>query len=196
MSPIVLVDQDGPLADFDQAFFDRCGEHGWHMEIDGPHEQTARFATDHVIDKEHRKAARKMVDMPGWFFNLPVVEGAIDGLNALAEQADVWIATKPLESNPGCRDDKAAWVEKYLGEKWLQRLIITPNKGLIRGTTLLDDAPNPDWFDTALWKPVIFTSPWNGEGSKWADLPHWTWGDDVEMLLTRPVPLIGRTIEM
>lgn len=180
---IVLCDMDGPITAFDTAFFDRCGEHGWYMDVDGLEYQQHRFATDHVIDPEHRKAARKMVDAPGWFWNLQPTSGAIDGLHALAEKADVWLCTKPLESSPTCRDEKAAWVEKWLGAEWLRRLIITPHKGLVRGDVLLDDAPNPDWFEDATWTPVIYTASWNGIDTKWDGLPRWQWGDDIGTLI-------------
>lgn len=170
----ILVDQDGPLAGFDRKFFAECDRNGWHLDctLDG---QRHRFATDHVIDREHRKAARDLVDSTRWFLDLPVVEGAVEGLDRLAEIADVWIVTKPLEANPWCRDDKAAWVRRHFGTDWEHRLVITPDKSIVSGDILLDDAPKLDWLPNAEWNPVIYSTPWNGAGSKWAGLPHWSW---------------------
>lgn len=181
---IFLIDQDGPLADFDRYFFDRCNENGWTMECDYA-SQTARFATDHIPDEEERALARAMVDTAGWFSELPVTEGAIDGLNKLAEvpNSEIWICTKPLEINPTCRDDKAAWLQKHFGDHWVDHLILSPDKSLVQGHLLLDDAPKLEWTKRATWVPVVFPMNWNGQGSEWEGLLTWTWGDDLEILV-------------
>lgn len=180
--PIVLVDMDGPLADFDRAFHDLCTARGWplHSTFET---QCHRFATDCMDDNSHAAEARRIVDSCHWFLDLEVVDGAVDGLAELDRVAEVWICTKPLEANPYCRDDKAAWVERYLGEHWLRRLILSPDKSMVRGSILLDDAPKPPWFERAEWAPVIFPTPWNGHGSDWDGLPRWSWGDPVDALL-------------
>lgn len=168
----ILVDLDGPVADFDGHFRARCAENGWPLD-DGP--PMHRYATKHVSSHAHRQLAHQMVETAGWYLELPPVAGALDGLATLAVHADVWLCSKPLEKNPTCRDDKGAWVRRHLGPDWERRLIIAPDKSMIRGDLLLDDAPNPAWFATASWAPVIYTAPYNERGSEWAGLPHWTW---------------------
>jgi 5'-nucleotidase len=192
-TPVFLVDMDGPLADFDRLFFDRCAENGWRLDCT-LEEQRHRHATDHLPDRRERRLARQMVHTTRWFLDLPVTPGAQEGLEALAAAGQVWIVTKPLEANPWCRDDKAAWLERSFGEQWVQRLIVAPDKSMIRGDVLLDDAPREDWFAAASWRPVIFSRPWNGAGSRWADLPHWSWGDRVDVLTSgiAPPPLAAR----
>lgn len=180
-TPLILIDMDGPLADFDGRFWERCAAAGWPMDCE-PHEQTARFATNHIPDRSHRAAARRMVDTEPWFRDLPVVPGAVEGMERLSEYAEVWICTKPLEANPTCRDDKAAWLAEHFGDHWLQRLILAPDKSMIQGDVLLDDAPKPEWFDRAAWRPVIFPTSWNW-GAPWDDLPRWDWSDDVDRLI-------------
>lgn len=180
--PIVLVDQDGPLAAFDRLAYARAAENGWHMDTP-EHAQTARYSTDHVPDPEHRKALREMIDTTRWFRELPVVEGAVEGLHALAEIAEVWVCTKPLEVNPTCRDDKAAWLTEHFGKEWERRIIVTPDKSLVRGAVLLDDAPKPEWYDRAEWQPVAYATTWNGPGTPWGDLPRFTWDMGPDALL-------------
>lgn len=182
---VFLIDQDGPLADFDPHFHSRCREEGWYIEVESHHHQTFRFATDHMPNEEERAAARAMVDTPGWFRDLPVVEGAQEGLAKLAEvpNSEVWICTKPLEANVTCRDDKAWWIEQHFGEEWVDRLILAPDKSLVQGHLLLDDAPKPEWSHRASWVPVIFPMNWNGAGSDWDGLLNWKWGDDLEILV-------------
>lgn len=179
--PIVLVDLDGPLADFDRYFFARCAEHGWELDV-SLSDQTQRFATAHMPDVGHRKLAREMINTAGWFAELPVTPGAVDGLHRLSLVADVWLCSKPLEANPTCRDDKAAWIRRNFGEEWEYRLILTSDKSMVRGTYLLDDAPHPEWFPLASWLPVIFPTSWNGRGSKWFGIPRWGWDNPTPLL--------------
>ncbi len=179
---ILLLDQDGPLASFDEAAFAACEREGWGVDCTLITQQH-RFMTDHMPDDDHRTLLRKIIDEPGWFRNLPVVEGAREGLKELAEHFEVWICTKPLESSAVCRDDKAAWLVEHFGREWERRMIPAPDKSMVRGHILLDDAPNLEEIQRALWLPIVFPMSWNQQGSDWEGLPCWTWGDDPERLV-------------
>lgn len=185
--PVVLLDLDGPVADFDAAFFAMCDREGWPVDCT-PETQTHRFATDHLPDRRQRRLARAVIDGPGWFESLPVTPGAAGGLWTLSLNAEVWLCTKPLASSTTCRDEKARWVADHFDSDWVERLIITPNKALIRGDVLLDDAPYLEWIGQATWEPVIYPTPWNGAGSKWATPRRWKWGDPIDQLLPSTVP--------
>lgn len=179
----ILMDMDGPMAAFDDHFFDRVAEQGYELDIPGADGQVHRYATDHVVSSRERKHARRMTEQPGWFRNLPRTPGARRGMERLVEAGhDVWICTKPMRDNPTCRDEKAQWVEYHYGSDWVRRLIITPDKSMVVGDVLVDDAPYIEWLDRAIWKPAIFPRPWNGAGSKWEGLPRWGWDDPVELL--------------
>lgn len=192
---IILVDQDGPLADFDAHFHRLCTTRGYPMHGGAVHADARcpehRFATD-CLTGNHGKLARLHVNESRWFLDLPVVDGAVEGLNALADHpdvAEVWICTKPLEANPHCQSDKANWIRTHFGEEWLRRLIITPDKSMVQGDLLLDDAPKPAWFARAAWTPVLFPMSWNQPGSPFIvhggldDVPRWQWGDPIEQLI-------------
>ncbi len=170
--PTVLVDQDGVLADFDLRYWDEAtriwnnsaaNKTFWPWDIQSLDDQEHRFLNEHLIDPGFGFAVMRelVVNRPGWFASLPPIEGAADGLNELAEHADVWICTKPLEANPTCRDEKAAWLELHMGEGWSKRMITTPNKSLIRGQLLLDDAIKPEEAAVAEWRPVVYDQPFN-----------------------------------
>lgn len=184
--PVVLVDMDGPLADFEGAFYDLCADQAMPMHAGRVHKRLPcrkhRFLTD-CLTSQDKKFARYVIENSDWFRHLDVTPGAIQGINELAEHVDVWICTKPLEANARCRDDKAAWIRDHLGTDWEHRLILAPDKSMIRGDLLLDDAPKRLWLTDATWKPVMFTMPWNQAGSAWDEIPHWTWGDPVDELL-------------
>lgn len=176
----VLVDMDGVLADFDKHLLKET-RHLWpegYTQAD----QRVRYATN-ILPKAAQHEARAVTNRAGFFRELPVMPGAVDGLHALAEQADVWIVTKPLEANPTCRDDKAVWLAEHFGADWVRRLIITPDKSLVDGDILLDDGPHLRWWDSASWVPVVFPWPWNGLGTDWERCYRWQWGDSFDVLL-------------
>lgn len=98
-----------------------------------------------------------------------------DGATFLRRRGfDVWVCTKPLEVNPTCRDDKGAWIEEHFPEL-LHRLIITPDKSMVRGDVLIDDAPKPEWFPRATWYPLIFDLPFNRSDPNYVGLPRFEW---------------------
>lgn len=177
---------DGPLADFDRHFHTKCVEMGGiEFDVDGPHVQSERYFTDHIPDPTQRRLARTMIDAAGWFRSLPVVEGAKEGVAELLDFGfDIWVCTKPLEKNPTCRDDKGAWLREHF-PMLEDRLIIAPDKSLIIGDVLLDDAPKVAWFKSAPWVPVLFAVPFNGPGSEWdgCNLLRWSWGSDPRLLI-------------
>lgn len=178
----ILLDMDGPLAAFDTAVWNLANNTSCPLDISAPHEQTARYFTDHVIAKGDREFIRSEIERPGWFQSLPVTPGAIDGVAALLEAGhDLWVATKPMESNPTCRDEKAIWLRKHF--PFLERrMFIAPDKSLLHADILLDDAPKLSWCAQASWSPVIFRASFNGAGSKWAHILQWSWGDPIEWL--------------
>ena len=191
----ILLDMDGPLADFDRHFWDRCTALGYTFDVVHYDHQSHRYFIEHIPNRRERKAARAMVDAPGWFAGLPVTPGATEGVAALlAAGLDVWVCTKPLEANPTCLNDKHAWLEANF-PALADRLITAPDKSMVHGSVLIDDAPNPAWFDRATWAPVVFDAPYNRAGTPWADLPRFRWadvGDWVQLIhvhqRARPVP--------
>ena len=108
---------------------------------------------------------------------LPVVPGAQQGvLDLLNAGVEVWVCTKPLEVNPTCHSDKANWILRHFPPLH-DRLIIAPDKAMVVGDVLLDDAPKPEWFERAAWRPVIFDSPFNRP--MFPGCQRWTWGQPI-----------------
>jgi 5'(3')-deoxyribonucleotidase len=183
--PVLLLDMDGPLAAFDDYGFRLCTDAGLTFDVPTRADQTHRYYTGHLSDND-AKLARLMIDTSRWFLDLPVTEGAVEGVQQLREHFDIWVCTKPLETNPTCRDDKAAWLREHF-PPLERKLIISPDKSLIRGAILLDDAPKLSWIPKATWSPVIFTEPFNGPGSDWEKYLHWHWGDPIDVLLDNTI---------
>ena len=77
----------------------------------------------------------------GFFRNLEPMKDAISAVNFLRQQStfDLYILTAPSVKNPLCYTEKRLWVEDHLGFDMVERLIISPNKGLSIGDYLIDD---------------------------------------------------------
>lgn len=181
--PLILVDQDGPLAAFDLHFWNRCNDEGYVFDVDDPLKQTLRWFTDHIPDPKHRANARKMIDTTRWFRDIPVTEGAQEGLAKLSKVAEIFICTKPLDNDEYCLLDKRQWIGKHF-PKFVDRLITAPDKSVIKGDILLDDAPKLKWLPRADWSPVIYSTPSNShEGSELWEFPHWDWTQPIDELI-------------
>ena len=77
----------------------------------------------------------------GFFANLNPIEGAIDAAKALekSNKYQPYILTAPSLKNPLCYTEKRVWVEKWLGFSYVKKLIICPEKSLLKGDYLIDD---------------------------------------------------------
>jgi len=77
----------------------------------------------------------------GFFRNLePISKGVetVKFLNSI-ENFDVYILTAPSIRNPLCYIEKRMWIEDYFDLEMVNKLIISPNKGLNKGDYLIDD---------------------------------------------------------
>ncbi|MEM7607799.1 MAG: hypothetical protein AAF411_20795 [Myxococcota bacterium] len=94
--------------------------------------------------------------LPGFYKNLRPVRGAIDAVRELARLADVWILTAPSVYNPLSYTEKRLWVEKHLGFDMCHRLILSPDKSLLRGDVLVDDRADSHRQDRFEGRLILF----------------------------------------
>jgi len=77
--------------------------------------------------------------MPGTYIRLDPIEGAIEAVRELINMGhDVWIATKTPTHNLLADSEKKHWLSEHLPEL-LSKVIITSDKGCLRGDILIDD---------------------------------------------------------
>jgi 5'-nucleotidase len=77
----------------------------------------------------------------GFYTELEPIAQAIESVNQLRKLAgfEVYILTAPSILNPLSYTGKRVWVEKHFDLDFVNRLIISPNKGLLNGDYLIDD---------------------------------------------------------
>jgi 5'-nucleotidase len=114
MKQIVYVDMDGVLCDYYSA---------------------------HERERLRNPAQPFPQSVAGFYQGLKSIAGAIDGFAALSSnpKLDVHILTAPSVYNPLSYTEKRLWVEDHLGFDAVHRLIIAPDKSMLRGDYLIDD---------------------------------------------------------
>lgn len=84
----------------------------------------------------YKDDAPKPLDL---FEGLEPYPDAIWAWNILQEKFDTYILSTAPWSVPNSFTEKRLWVEKYLGDSSYKKLILSPNKGLLKGEYLIDD---------------------------------------------------------
>ncbi|MGD1527174.1 5' nucleotidase, NT5C type [Vibrio harveyi] len=77
----------------------------------------------------------------GFYMWLEMMEDAFTAMSYLmkSDKCEIWIATAPSVNNPMSYTEKRCWVGRNLGEQFADRLIIIPDKSLLKGDILIDD---------------------------------------------------------
>lgn len=179
---VLLIDMDGVLCDWTGRLLTVYRM----MYPDRPCPQfkdVKEFYLESHFPPEHREDVMKISGMPGFYSLLTPIEGAIDALKDMEQNcADFltpFICSSPDVEWAGrtCHSEKAIWVSDLLGPFWSQRLILTKDKTLIRGHTLIDDKPIISGSMKPTWNQVVFRQPYNQEQTPpetqftWKDWP-------------------------
>ena len=114
----------------------------------------------------HRRELAKNPTMPypqaqhGFFQRLKPLDGAVEAMKTLyaSEGYTPYILTTPSLKNPFSYLEKRVWTEENLGFDFVERLIICPNKSLLRGDLLIDDNKNGKGQEGFLGKLIHFGS--------------------------------------
>lgn len=169
---LILVDQDGVLADFEVAFLGEYQRR--HPELPYvPVEERTTFYVKEQYPAEHLPYVHAIHGTEGFYRSLPPIEGAVEAMEEmLAAGHDVNICTAPLTSNLYCASEKHAWIAEHLGKAWLKRTIIAPDKTLVRGDILIDDRPEVRGRMQPTWEHVVFGAPYNQDTTR-RRLAHW-----------------------
>ncbi|MGN6458775.1 MAG: 5'-3'-deoxyribonucleotidase [Achromobacter mucicolens] len=169
---IILLDQDGVLADFEHAVSD--SGRARHPDV-APvaFENRKSFYIREDYAPELRGMAEAIYTAPGFIRNLPPVPGALAAFHELlALGMDVRICSSPLSQFENCVAEKYLWVEKNLGREATNRLILTKDKTLVQGHLLIDDKPHIEGAARPRWKHILFDAPYNREVT---DRPRINW---------------------
>lgn len=103
--------------------------------------------------------------IPGFFQNLASIPGAIAAVNELRQLCDVFVLSAPSTRNPLSYTEKRLCIERNFDYDFTERLILSPNKGLLKGDYLIDDHAKGKGQDLFEGQLILFGSD---------DFPDWS----------------------
>jgi 5'-nucleotidase len=163
----ILVDMDGVLSDFDGEFLKRWRER--HPEKSYvPIEERTTFYVKESYPEELKPLVVEILLEPSFFREMMPMTGAKEALFEMEQMGlEVFICTSPLSTYKNCVLEKYEWVENYLGADWVNRIILTKDKTLVKGDYLIDDKPNISGVESApVWEHIVYDRPYNRDVNK------------------------------
>ena len=165
MRPVILLDCDGPMADFTQAYLEalRLETGASHAVGDVDrwdiHESPFFVELARVHGADLRRRVETRIMQPGFCDGIAVVPGAQEMVGKLSELGDVYVVTSPWDSSPTWMHERLHWVAKHFPTIGKRRVIQTAQKHLVRGDVFVDDKPShiEDW--SKAWPagtPILF----------------------------------------
>jgi len=177
---IVLVDQDGPLADY-RAGICRIlmflGEDPSRLKM-----QTSNTREDLLLAYGQKTADKVDLERnkPGFYDSLEVVRGASTGIKSLLGfGATPVVCTKPRRENPTCASEKISWLDRNFPELG-GHYILTSDKTLVVGKVLIDDKFSITGLVRPSWTQVYFGSGRNVGDEHLRVMNSW---DEVDMII-------------
>ena len=170
---IILLDQDGPLADFEEGFLKNWRTR-FPKEVAVEVEQRTQFEISSDYPERLRDQVVSIYHTPDFFLSLKVVDGAVEAVRKIQElRHELFICTSPLSAFEHCVSEKYLWVEKYFGRDLTRRIILTKDKTLVRGDILIDDKPEITGLVIPSWEHVLFNAPYNRAVSNGRKIITW-----------------------
>ena len=143
----ILVDLDGVLCNLDSSIlksYRQIYPDYRFIPLDQRVGQCSDLDYLQRFSRKEANAVQRILKTPGFFRTLEPNADAVEAvkrLNVRRRDLKVYLCTTPWYRNSTCVQDKMDWVEDNLGKRWIRKMIITPDKSLIKGDILFDDKP-------------------------------------------------------
>ena len=172
---LILSDMDSVVADWDTGYDNLLDSLGSRASRLPRRNDRQVFNLHDGLGPRQSGIVRRVMDTPGFYADLPLIEGAAEALNGmLAAGHDVMLCSSPWLSNPTCASDKYDWAERMLGLGWGDRVILTKDKTLVRGDILIDDKPAVKGRLAPTWRHILFDAPYNRTVTNLTRLSRWS----------------------
>lgn len=157
----ILIDIDNTLAEFDAGFL-KVWRQLYPDEMYVPLEKRTTFHPHKDYPEQFHQKIHDICHAKNFILNLEPVSGGIDAVRAFLEAGhDVRFCTSYLFNYKFCVVEKYAWIEKHFGIDFIEKIIITRDKTLIRGDILIDDKPEISGIVEPSWEHILYDRPFN-----------------------------------
>ena len=136
-----------------------------------------------LVGKEEYEAfknGRKHVNSKGFFLNAPLMENAIEALEILNKNYDVFIVSAAMEF-PGSLVEKYEWLRIHFPFITWQQIVFCGSKAVIRGDVMIDDHYKN--LDNFKGQAILFTQPHNDGHSDRGHTRVDSWNDILNLLM-------------
>ncbi len=158
---IILVDMDNTLAEFDVWLLDQWKKL-YPDEFFVPLEKRRAFHPHKDYPEHLQEKMYNLCHSKGFIRHLPPTPGGIEAVKEmLAEGHDVRFCTSHLFEYDHCVLEKYQWIEEHFGAPFVDRIILTRDKTLIRGDILIDDKPEILGLAAPSWEHILYDRPHN-----------------------------------
>ncbi len=173
----ILIDMDGVIADFDQEFLRKWRERHPEKPYIPLEERTTFYVKDSYPEALRSFIAEILLE-ESFFRGMIPVPGAKEALEEMVRKGfEVFICTSPLSTYGNCVLAKYEWVEEYLGTSWVNKIILTKDKTIVKADFLIDDKPEITGAEKIpSWEHILYDRPYNRD-IKRRRLTWETWKD-------------------
>lgn len=176
---------DNTIVDFDSRF------HELVAPILAPEALEAWDKTNYWIEdsfpNEYHQLIHDIICSEGFFLHMNPKDGAIKAIGELIDNGfQVRLCTSPHSKSLYCIDEKKKWVEKYLGQSFVDEMIFAHDKTEVDGHLLIDDRDDiiSRGKRSPAWEQVLFDAPYNQKSPMPHRLNHWSeWRDVIYPIL-------------
>ena len=169
--PRVGVDVDGVLADILEPCFKVASEMmGSEITMD----HMVAWDLDHLLPPDRIEEFWLRIGEPGLCRGLKPYPGAVEGLAALREVADVYIVTAYLHDAVQWVHERDKWIQEHFGIP-SKKMVHTKAKYTFSGKALIDDKPQniQEWGDEhGTGIPILWSMPYNEKAQFTASLDY------------------------
>lgn len=158
----ILVDMDDVLADFDAEFLKRWrARHPEKMYV--PLEERKTFYVKESYPQDLQPLVSEIYLEPGFFREMMPVKGGVDAVKTMQQMGlEIFFCTSPLYVYKNCVLEKYEWVDHHFGSEWVNRIVLTRDKTLVKGDILIDDKPVITGAESApMWEHILYDRPYN-----------------------------------
>jgi 5'-nucleotidase len=167
MKQRIAIDMDDVMADTHSKFI------RLYLEGDMPRyslEELKEKSFHELFDEDEYQAISRRVYEPGFFRDIPVMEGAQDVISDLMQTYDVYVASAAQEF-PNSLREKWDWLQEYFPAITWHHYIFMGDKSVLNTDFLIDDLPRN--LRTFQGKGLLFDAVHNRDDREFRRVKSW-----------------------